>query len=109
MKKRSTRSKIRHGSRELCRSTAIFDRAETAPAEFCQVKEHKENVGTSKKRRSTAIFDRAGTVPAEGCQAKEHKENAGTFKKRRSTTIFDRGGCVRAKVNCTLIYLITKF
>ena len=65
MKKRSTRSKIRHGTRKPCRSTAIFARAETVPAEFCQVIEHKENVGTFKKRRSTAIFDRGGCVRAK--------------------------------------------
>ena len=62
MKKRSTRSKIRHGTRKPCRSTAIFARAETVLAEFCQVKENKENVGTFKKRRSTAIFVRGGSV-----------------------------------------------
>ena len=65
MKKRSTRSKIRHGTRKPCRSTAIFARAETVPAEFCQVIEHKENVGTFKKRRWTAIFDRGGCVRAK--------------------------------------------
>ena len=65
MKKRSTRSKSRHGTRKLCRSTAIFDRAETVPAEFCLVKEHKENVGTFKKRRSTAIFAIGGCVRAK--------------------------------------------
>ena len=62
MKKRSTRSKIRHGTRKPCRSTAIFARAETVPAEFFQVKEQKENVGSYKKRRLTAIFDRGRCV-----------------------------------------------
>ena len=65
MKKRSTRSKIPHGTRKPCRWTAISARAETVPAEFCQVKEHKENAGTFKKRRSTAIFDRGGCVRAK--------------------------------------------
>ncbi len=37
-RKRSTEVKICHGSREKCRFTAIFDRAETVPAEHCQLK-----------------------------------------------------------------------
>ena len=40
----------------------IFARAETVPAEFFQVKEQKENVGSYKKRRLTAIFDRGRCV-----------------------------------------------